>query len=294
VIADEAQHIKNRRSQKRPGAARLAGPRPVCAHRHAAGKLLDDLRSLFEFLMPGLLDPVPSGLRNDERAWYDERLRARTASYILRRTKERVAPELPPKLEQIVWCELTPAQAALYRSVQERTERELLDLAADGANEAKLRFTMLTQLLRLRQICCDPRLVAQAESEERKAESDDGDSAKLAACASSSTKRSTTGTGCSCSHSLPRCSACCAPSSKRKGWPIVTSMVRCRPAPARSKSTAFSARPTFRSFCFRSKPAAPGSISPAPTRSCTSTPGGIPRWKRRPPTAHTASARRVP
>ena len=200
VFADEAQHIKNRRSQNAQALRALRARGRFVLTGTPLENSLDDLRSLFEFLMPGLLDPVPSGLRSDERAWYDERLRARTASYILRRTKERVAPELPPKLEQIVWCELTPAQAALYRAMQERTERELLDLAAGGANEAKLRFAMLTQLLRLRQICCDPRLVTKAESlpagagEEvacqggrtacppGRAESDDSDdSAKLAA-----------------------------------------------------------------------------------------------------------------
>jgi len=162
VIADEAQHIKNRRSQNAQALRALRASGRFVLTGTPLENSLDDLRALFEFLMPGLLDPVPSGLRSDERAWYDERLRARTASYILRRTKQRVAPELPPKLEQIVWCELTPTQAALYRAVQERTERELLDLAAGGANEAKLRFAMLTQLLRLRQICCDPRLVSRS------------------------------------------------------------------------------------------------------------------------------------
>jgi SNF2 family DNA or RNA helicase len=78
----------------------------------------------------------------------------------LRRTKKAVAPELPEKLEQTVWCELTPAQAKLYRDTQEKSERELFDLEAGGASEAKLKFAALTQLLRLRQICCDPRLVA--------------------------------------------------------------------------------------------------------------------------------------
>jgi len=123
---------------------------------------LDDLRSLFEFLLPGYLTKVPSGLRGEERAWYDTRLRAQTAPYILRRTKRAVAPELPEKLEQIIWCELTSTQAALYRETQERSERELIDLGAGGASEAKLKFAALTQLLRLRQICCDPRLVTSA------------------------------------------------------------------------------------------------------------------------------------
>jgi SNF2 family DNA or RNA helicase len=56
-----------------------------------------------------------------------------------------------------------PSQAALYRSFQEKSERELFDLEASGAGDARLRLAALTQLLRLRQICCDPRLVASGD-----------------------------------------------------------------------------------------------------------------------------------
>jgi superfamily II DNA or RNA helicase len=165
VVADEAQHIKNRRSQNartlrslRAGARFLLTGTPL-------ENSLDDLRSLFEFILPGYIDPVPAGVRGDERRWYDDRLRAKTAPFILRRTKQAVAPELPSKLEQIVWCELLPEQAALYRQVQERGERELFDLAAGGANEGQVRIAALTQLLRLRQICCDPRLLPGSQNE---------------------------------------------------------------------------------------------------------------------------------
>ncbi len=159
VIADEAQHIKNRRSQN-AGALRAlrAGARFLLTGTPLENSL-DDLRSLFEFLLPGFLTRLPAGVRGDERAWFDGRLRAQTAPYLLRRTKRAVAPELPEKIEQTIWCELTPAQAALYRETQEKSERELTDLAAAGVGENQLRFAALTQLLRLRQICCDPRLL---------------------------------------------------------------------------------------------------------------------------------------
>ena len=159
VIADEAQHIKNRRSQNATVLRALRARGRFLLTGTPLENSLDDLRSLFEFLLPGYIDRAPEGARGEERAWFNERLRARTAPYILRRTKQAVAPELPAKLEQIIWCELAPAQAALYRATQEKTERELVDLAAQGASEGKLRFAALTQLLRLRQICCDPRLV---------------------------------------------------------------------------------------------------------------------------------------
>jgi superfamily II DNA or RNA helicase len=160
VVADEAQHIKNRRSQNAAALRALKARGRFLLTGTPLENSLDDLRSLFEFLLPGYLTAVPPGVRGEDRAWYDGRLRAQTAPYILRRTKRSVAPELPAKLEQVVWCELTPEQAALYRDTQETSERELIDLEAGGAGENALRFAALTQLLRLRQICCDPRLVA--------------------------------------------------------------------------------------------------------------------------------------
>jgi superfamily II DNA or RNA helicase len=161
VIGDEAQHVKNRRSQNAQALRSVRARGRFLLTGTPVENSLDDLRSLFEFALPGYIERVPSGARADERVWFDERLRAKTAPYILRRTKLAVAPELPARIEQVVWCTLEPDQAALYRSYQERSERELLDMEASGASEASVRLAALTQLLRLRQICCDPRLVPQ-------------------------------------------------------------------------------------------------------------------------------------
>lgn len=160
ILADEAQHLKNRRTQAAQSLRALRGRGRFLLTGTPLENSLDDLRSLFEFLMPGFLPKLPPGLKREDRTWHDERLRAQTAPYILRRTKTAVAPELPPKIEQVLWCEPSAAQAALYRRLQEDSERELIDLAAQGASENRLRFATLTQLLRLRQLCCDPRLVA--------------------------------------------------------------------------------------------------------------------------------------
>jgi SNF2 family DNA or RNA helicase len=161
ILADEAQHLKNRRTQAAQSLRALRGRGRFLLTGTPLENSLDDLRSLFEFLMPGFLAKVPAGLKREERAWHDGQLRTQTAPYILRRTKAAVAPELPEKIEQTIWCEPTTAQAALYRRMQEDSERELIDLAAQGKSENNLRFAVLTQLLRLRQICCDPRLVPQ-------------------------------------------------------------------------------------------------------------------------------------
>ena len=179
VIADEAQHIKNRRSQNAAALRALRARARFLLTGTPLENSLDDLRSLFEFLLPGYLTKVPTGLRGDERGWFDERLKAQTAPYILRRTKKAVAPELPEKLEHILWCELGAAQAKLYRDTQEKSERELFDLEAGGASEAKLQFAALTQLLRLRQICCDPRLLPDSAISNLKSQIPYVDSAKL-------------------------------------------------------------------------------------------------------------------
>jgi len=172
VIADEAQHLKNRRTQHAQALRGLRSRGRLALTGTPLENSLDDLRSLFDFLMPGYLAAPPAGARGGDRDWFDGRLRAQTAPYILRRTKGAVAPELPPKIEQTIYCELPPAQAALYRRWQERGERELDALAAGGASEERLRLAALVQLLRLRQICCDPRLVADADINSQSPSSD--------------------------------------------------------------------------------------------------------------------------
>ena len=164
LIADEAQHIKNRRTQNAQALRCLQAQSRFLLTGTPVENSLDDLRALFDLLMPGYVEKIPAGTKGEERTWFDERLRAKTAPYILRRTKKAVAPELPEKIEQVLYCEPSSAQAALYAEWQKKSEQELDALAADGASENKLRLATLTQLLRLRQICCDPRLVAPATS----------------------------------------------------------------------------------------------------------------------------------
>jgi superfamily II DNA or RNA helicase len=169
LIADEAQHIKNRRTQNAQALRSLDSRSRFLLTGTPVENSLDDLRALFDLLMPGYLEKIPSGTRGDERTWFDERLRAKTAPYILRRTKKIVATELPDKIEQVLYCEPSATQSALYTEWQKKSEQELDALAADGASENSIRMATLTQLLRLRQICCDPRLVAPATSADHSA-----------------------------------------------------------------------------------------------------------------------------
>ena len=91
-----------------------------------------------------------------DEAQHVKNRRTHASRYILRRAKKAVAPELPDKIEQTVWCGLSDAQRSLYQSVREKSQQVLMEMAASGASENRMRFTMLTELLRLRQVCADP------------------------------------------------------------------------------------------------------------------------------------------
>ncbi|MFT3829986.1 MAG: DEAD/DEAH box helicase [Opitutaceae bacterium] len=177
LIADEAQHAKNRRTQAAAALRALSADARFCLTGTPVENSLDDLRSLFDIVLPGAVGPIPGDARGDERKWHEQRLHRQTAPYILRRTKAQVATELPPKLEQVLWCELTDKQRACYDEVRAATDREIDALAYDRRPESQVRLAVLTQLLRLRQVCCDPRLIEKPAETSRFAAAD---SAKLA------------------------------------------------------------------------------------------------------------------
>jgi SNF2 family DNA or RNA helicase len=124
-----------------------------------------DLWSIFDFLMPGYL-----GTAQDFRERYElpitreknsaaqTRLSRRLRPFMLRRLKREVATDLPAKLEQISFCELTPDQRGVYQQVIEASRKEVLD-AVGTQGLAKSRMVVLSALLRLRQVCCDLRLL---------------------------------------------------------------------------------------------------------------------------------------
>jgi SNF2 family DNA or RNA helicase len=93
----------------------------------------------------------------------------------LRREKKQVAPELPEKIEQILYCDMDGPQEALYQEMLQKGRDEIARLELEGAKEGRIRMAGFTQLLRLRQICAEPRLVNDGLT--------DTDSCKLSAFA---------------------------------------------------------------------------------------------------------------
>ncbi|MBD5779054.1 ATP-dependent helicase [Pelagicoccus sp. NFK12] len=159
VIADEAQHIKNRRTQNAKALTALQTDGRILLTGTPIENSIQDLMSLLDFIMPGGWKPIPNGARGDERRWHERRILDQAAPYILRRTKDKVATELPEKIEQVLFLEMTPAQKKTYEAARQHAEKEISQLEKSGASEGALRMKTLTQLLRLRQTCCDPRLL---------------------------------------------------------------------------------------------------------------------------------------
>lgn len=168
IIADEAQQIKNRRSRNARSLKDILAKTRFVLTGTPIENSTDDLRSIFEFLMPGFLPPIPRDVGAARRERDDENLKNLAAPYILRRTKAAVAPELPPRIEQTVWCRFSEAQSAFYEEWKTRSREEIFKLEMAGASDAKLRTTAFAQLLRLRQICTEPRVLnpdfAEADS----------------------------------------------------------------------------------------------------------------------------------
>jgi hypothetical protein len=170
VILDEAQYIKNPDSQTAQSARALqAGHRLALSGTPIENRLLD-LWSILAFAMPGVLGNRAQFVRKFNAAddpFARRRLAARVRPFLLRRTKNQVAKDLPDRIEEDLFCELEAEQKTLYRAEFKRAQQLLLKVKTKQDLNAN-RFNFLTALLRLRQICCHPALVdanlRQAES----------------------------------------------------------------------------------------------------------------------------------
>jgi superfamily II DNA or RNA helicase len=163
VILDEAQAIKNAGSQVAKASRVLNGRHRLALSGTPIENHLGDLWSLFEFLNPGLLGSSRSfGHMFAGKNAPPERREALARALrplILRRTKEQVAPELPERIEQTLYCELEGKQKRDYDELREHYRRLLLDrVEANGM--ARSRMHILEALLRLRQAACHPALIA--------------------------------------------------------------------------------------------------------------------------------------
>lgn len=178
VVLDEAQHIKNRGTRNAKSVKLIQAVHRLILTGTPIENSLEELWSLFDFLMPGLLSSydrfIEKYIRSlgnaDSRTNNLETLRRKVSPFILRRMKEDVLEDLPPVSEIIYHCHLTDTQKELYQSYAASAKEELSRLVKKEGFD-KIQIHVLATLTRLKQICCHPAIFAKDQPEM-------GDSAK--------------------------------------------------------------------------------------------------------------------
>ncbi|HEY5925744.1 MAG TPA: DEAD/DEAH box helicase [Kofleriaceae bacterium] len=166
LVLDEAHAIKNSGAQASEAVRRLSARQRICLTGTPIENHLGELWSLFDFINPGLLASkdeftaqfrVPIEERDDKVRL--AALRDRVRPFILRRTKDAVAPELPRKTQLVRAIELGGAQRELYESIRVSAHGQVRQHIRQRGFAAS-QIAILDALLKLRQVCCDPRLVS--------------------------------------------------------------------------------------------------------------------------------------
>ena len=165
VVLDEAQNIKNQNTQNARSVKMLD---PSAARLVVTGTPIEnsvsDLWSIMDFLMPGYLghyetfkrsyeEPLLGTPGSEEYQDAARRIHDKLAPFLLRRLKRQVAKDLPPKVVQIGWCQLSDEQRRVYNRILDESRMQVSGSVKSVGFE-KSRMLILTVLLRLRQVCC--------------------------------------------------------------------------------------------------------------------------------------------
>ena len=163
VILDEAQAVKNAKTASAKAVRLLRGDYRLALSGTPVENHLGELWSLLEFLNPGMLGSfgafqVVSGAMRNSGEDARQLLAHAVRPFVLRRTKEQVAKELPAKIEQTIYCEMEAEQKAMYDELRDHYRDSLLGkIDRDGIGKSKIQ--VLEALLRLRQAACHPGLI---------------------------------------------------------------------------------------------------------------------------------------
>ena len=165
LVLDEAQFIKNPKAKSHQVARQLKARHRLSLTGTPLENHLGELWAQFDFLMPGFLGSTdrfgrifrtPIEKQGDPTA--RSTLAERVRPFLLRRTKEQVLTELPPRTEIIRWVEIEGGQRDIYESLRVVFDKKLRDVLREkGVGQSQI--MILDALLKLRQVCCDPRLV---------------------------------------------------------------------------------------------------------------------------------------
>jgi superfamily II DNA or RNA helicase len=163
VVLDEAQTIKNAETESAKAARLLKARHRLALSGTPVENHLGELWSLFEFLNPGMLGSasvfkVTAAATRNPSEETKKLLAHALRPFLLRRTKEQVAKELPAKSEQTIFCEMEGPQRKLYNELRTHYRNSLLK-KVDSVGLAKSKIQVLEALLRLRQAACHPGLL---------------------------------------------------------------------------------------------------------------------------------------
>lgn len=167
VILDESQNIKNPISQTAKAASILQSNHRLVLTGTPVENNTVELWSQFSFLNPGMLGNLtyfqnsfssPIERYGDEAA--AKLLKKMISPFLLRRTKEEVVKELPPKSEQIYYCAMSNSQKRLYQQVRDQYRAEIMNMI-DTTGLQDARFKVLQGLTKLRQLACHPHLITE-------------------------------------------------------------------------------------------------------------------------------------
>ncbi len=169
IILDESQAIKNPESQTAKSLMLLKSHNRIALSGTPVQNNTFDLYSQFNFLNPGLLgnkaffkEEFANAIDKKQNEEKTLQLRKIVYPFMLRRTKEQVAPDLPEKMESIIWCEMEADQRKVYNEYKKFYRDSLLDrIESEGIERAGI--YILEGLLRLRQICDSPKLLKKKE-----------------------------------------------------------------------------------------------------------------------------------
>ncbi len=170
AVLDEAQHIKNPESQNAHAACAIRARHRFALTGTPMENSVRDIWSLMQFLMPGYLgnqrdfrERFEKNILNAPTGPEQQRLVKRLQPFVLRRLKKDVVQDLPDKIEQVAYCELSAAQQKVYHELLTATRRQISELSGEK-NKGRSQMAVFTALLRLRQACCDLRLLGDTSA----------------------------------------------------------------------------------------------------------------------------------
>ncbi|MET1257324.1 DEAD/DEAH box helicase [Aliikangiella maris] len=170
IILDEAQQIKNYRTQISQSLRQISSEYRLCLSGTPVENHLGELWSILDFLMPGCLGKLKAfkqhfqkPIESDADENKMQLLKQRIAPFMLRRTKQQVADDLPEKTEIYQSIILSDEQMMFYQQQKDRQQTHLQEQMLASENDGQKQILLLTALLKLRQACCDPALLDEMQ-----------------------------------------------------------------------------------------------------------------------------------